>query len=310
MESSQPPVQKPASPSMTSSLDNIVSPTLSTSSTPAATPKLKLTFKLADIRAADAAVKAEQGATVSTSNSNSASTSTKTATPNANTSSSIKKVKRLDEGPTSSKKGSRNNSRENLLSQQPSTSATNTSNTSVLNEIGERSKLVFPEQISFVREMQKFTSRKWRIEATAVMLLGDRQQFSVPCWVTSEKLYTTITTSQQGMPKTPSLKMTTYQSTFVCTQEGCHKIFDSKDKWRRHMNIHKRKESTTTVNNSNADEPGTGNTGVVQKLKLNVGAMKNAMAAAKYTGDTSLLTTTSEMDTQVDLLDSQMEIEN
>lgn len=54
--------------------------------------------------------------------------------------------------------------------------------------------------------------------------------------------------------------------TFVCTFEGCHKIFDAKDKWRRHQNLHKRKMKKELSG---------------LQLKLDMGAIKAKAAIAE-----------------------------
>jgi hypothetical protein len=119
-------------------------------------------------------------------------------------------------------------------------------------------RLQFPEQVAFVQEMRQFRARKWRHEPCELSLLGGR----------------TVLLSGWNRERTtkPSKSMT---PTFVCTFEGCHKIFDAKDKWRRHQNLHKKKLKKEAA--------------VGLQLKLDIGAMK-AKAAATESANASTST--------------------
>lgn len=73
---------------------------------------------------------------------------------------------------------------------------------------------------------------KWRWTWATLPTLPGISPVSVRVWA-----------REGGLSQTPP-KVTTSptkkESTFVCTHPDCHKIFNGRDQWRRHMNMHKK----------------------------------------------------------------------
>lgn len=134
--------------------------------------------------------------------------------------------------------------------------------------IGSGNRTVFPEQVQFVCEMKKFRPRRWRLEPMAALTLATGRLLLLPAWVHEEKL--TTTTAAHGA--SPGGSAGGLPATFVCTYEGCHKIFDLKDKWRRHQNAHRKKSRKASTLTERAPA------GSLQ-LKLNMGMIKAAVAS-------------------------------
>lgn len=117
----------------------------------------------------------------------------------------------------------------------------------------------FPEQVEFVGEMRKFRARKWSLSMNVAVKMLAGRALQLPGWSRN-------TTDQSLPPKTEGHRDKILGlPTFVCTYEECHKIFDSKDKWRRHQNTHRKRaaegQQTTPL-----------------QLKLNMGVIKAASA--------------------------------
>lgn len=180
-------------------------------------------------------------------------------------------------------------------------------------------KVQFPEQVAFVREMGKFRTRKWSSDPIASITLLNGRILRVPAWVRDLSASSSVSRSPSrsqleddahagsaglaassthiappiianglGGKRIKELKFSSYVPTFVCTQEGCHKIFDARDKWRRHMAHHKKKLIKLDVLNGSPAPSFDVDNGSQQppqippkmlSLKLNMGAMKAAAAA-------------------------------
>lgn len=231
------------------------------------TPKLRLTFKLSDIRAASPVT---GGGTAGTA-------AITTLPPTTPVPGRIGK-KRGPKTPRKPKGGDpgtfavpykRRNKKEVVViptSNVPPPPTESTAQNSMPVPITEKerasSKVQFPEQILFVQEMRRFKCRRWRVEPATVTLLGGGRTLTIPCWVKDKVINCKVAGRATSLP------------TFVCTYEGCHKIFDAKDKWRRHQNLHRKKAAAAGL-----------------QLKLNMGIIK---AAANNNGNpnTDMMNTT------------------
>lgn len=285
-----------------------------TGSTAGTTPKLKLTFKLAEIRAASPVpssitgnaaitnfagegesgnrfeVAAGTGATVKKPRRQARkdSTSLAAAPPPPSSSSSFVTPYKKARREAASTEGT-------AVSQPPSGETTPSPSTNAASASlgGASSRVQFPEQITFVREMRKLRARRWRRESTAVSLLGGRS-LTLPCWARDRPTASSYGGGTSGSPKTARTgeDASTFAPTFVCTWEGCHKIFDAKDKWRRHLNLHRRKERKAAVEGRKASPDGTDSTsyrtstgsGNLQ-LKLNLGSLLRKASSAISVAD-------------------------
>lgn len=274
--------------------------TATTGSTTGATPKLKLTFKLAEIRAAspvpsstsgdgEAASAPEAAAVAGPAAKKPRRPAKRDVAAPASSSSFVTPYKkaRKEAAPTGSATAERPSSKE--------TNSSSVTTTISPPPSGASSRIQFPEQLAFVREMKKLRVRRWRREPTTVGLLGGRS-LSLPCWARDRPSAPPATAPGAGGPsKTRASNESTaaFAPTFVCTWEGCHKIFDAKDKWRRHLNLHRRKERKAAA--AAAEEQGervartevapkAGPAGGNLQLKLNLGSLlKKASSATNIT---------------------------
>lgn len=101
------------------------------------------------------------------------------------------------------------------------------------------SRLQNPDSVALVQSMKSFECRKWKQSPLIInTLLG--YNFQVPSWLPSGPPQ-----SNQSLSKKPSLDLMEpkFMPTFVCTLEDCHKIFDSREKWRRHQAGHSRRKN-------------------------------------------------------------------
>lgn len=120
------------------------------------------------------------------------------------------------------------------------------------------------ETCPFVTRMKAFKCRRWKLDSNVqVPILPQGRVFMIPCWV-REKIWqenaTVSSTNWDSSLKTP-LEMSSgcnpvisgkkrkdpIKGTFVCAKDGCHKIFDTKPKWRRHQAVHRRQEERFLV---------------------------------------------------------------
>jgi hypothetical protein len=225
------------------------------STTVTATPKLRLTFKLSEIRAASP---------VPLENS---------IPPTTTEASGVKERKRSKISKTTrSKKQQQQHLKDGESSSIPHQRGRKKDVVKVESNAESKNRLQFPEQIAFVREMQKFRTRHWRLQPCSLSLL--HESLVIPGWCRD---------SSAGMKGS----MTKFHSaTFVCTFEGCHKIFDAKDKWRRHQNFHRKKAlssgsggKTSSDGNTNPNN-ATGNNGSGLQIKFSMGAIKAASKAS------------------------------
>ena len=70
------------------------------------------------------------------------------------------------------------------------------------------------------------------VEALITNLAG--YSFTVPAW--SRDIQNLDVNDRESSMTRDQIKQ---PATFVCPQEGCHKIFDDRSKWRRHQRTHK-----------------------------------------------------------------------
>lgn len=90
----------------------------------------------------------------------------------------------------------------------------------------------------FVRKMKSFRCRSWRLDHRVVvpcMALQRTQLFQVTAWVRERSLITSKPTVESTATESAT------GDTFVCALEGCHKIFDTKLKWKRHQAVHRKR---------------------------------------------------------------------
>lgn len=110
---------------------------------------------------------------------------------------------------------------------------------------------------SFIKQMKSFKSRHWQLQDQRFITLPNSREFIFVGWRTMEgssrydvsispkKKNSKALSSSQGnnVRKDKSIKEGDFISTFVCAFEACHRIFDSKNKWRRHQLSHKKKKN-------------------------------------------------------------------
>lgn len=281
-----------------------------TGSTAGTTPKLKLTFKLAEIRAASpapsgisntgtTAVGEGEPANISQAAVGASSTTRKPRRPTKKdiTSPALPPPTGASSFVTPYKKARKETASTGgtTVGQPPSREINPSPSTSVASTSpgGASSRVQFPEQITFVREMRKLRARRWRRESTTVPLLGGRS-LVLPCWARDRPI---VASGTGGSPKVHVTEdSSTFAPTFVCTWEGCHKIFDAKDKWRRHLNLHRRKErkaaaaivegrKETTEETDTASHRASTVGGNLQ-LKLNLGNLLRKASSAMSVTDT------------------------
>lgn len=261
------------------------------------TPKLKLTFKLSEIRAATpplptsppSSLEAPEGVTVSTLSGDASNsvipkkrslkgkvvpntsqvlsntTNGEFVAPHAPKKGRPRKDANRDAH--SSHPGSSNDLPEGASGQRTGPSE------ATFRPPGSGNRVVFPEQVQFVKEMKKFRPRRWRLESMITLTLLAGKTLLLPGWVHEEKAIA------YGAPQTASPRAQSLPTTFVCTYEGCHKIFDVKDKWRRHQNAHKKKsKKAAALLMGGASSTSTRPAGSLQ-LKLNMGVIKAAAAS-------------------------------
>jgi len=184
-------------------------------------PKIKLTLK----------IPTTQTNTVNNNNNN--NNSTNSINDIAVNSSSVK--------PTSKKRGS------------------NVSTPSKQPNIGDST--VISSVSSFIKQMKSFKCRHWQLQDQKFITIPNNKDFTFIGWRTMEgsSRYNvpvspkkkSKSSSSQGKKDKMIVKDSDFISTFVCIFEGCHKIFDSKDKWRRHQVSHKKKHTKEQMNNIN-----------------------------------------------------------
>lgn len=123
---------------------------------------------------------------------------------------------------------------------------------------------------------------------TLALLAG--RTLLLPGWVHEEK------ETAYGAPQNASPRGQNLPSTFVCTYEGCHKIFDVKDKWRRHQNAHKkRSKKVAALLMEETSSTPTRPAGSLQ-LKLNMGVIKAAAASRASNSSKSPLSSPKKSD--------------
>ena len=244
------------------------------SSASTTTPKLKLTFKLSEIRAASPAAAATYN--------NPPITETKNVYKVENVPEKQLKKKRIikKERMTMMKSAISSVGQDTSTFVTPykraKATTTDASNIDHAVVLGASTRVQFPEQQEFVQEMQKFRARKWRLEPANLALLG-KYSLSLPCWSrdktanASNAAIRSLLNSGSQKSLSKSTKFKGFHPTFVCAHEGCHKIFDTKDKWRRHQITHKRRAQRTAA--EAASSSGL-------QLKLDMGVIKKASANA------------------------------
>lgn len=186
----------------------------STSNSGRATPKLKLTFKLPS-PSETVQVLSEEGSNEDASATAAVSSNDAKSKPRG------KKSKKKD------------------------TAGTNASNEA---STGDHSN---DELRQFVRKMKTIRCRSWRLDHRVVvpcMALQRTQPFQVTAWVRERSLV-------PSKPATESSKLdSSAGDTFVCALEGCHKIFDTKLKWKRHQAVHrKRAQKLLALSNTESE---------------------------------------------------------
>ena len=77
-----------------------------------------------------------------------------------------------------------------------------------------------------------FKPRPCRLVQTVITNLAG-YSFTVPAW--SREIQDISVNDGESI----SIEQMKQPATFVCPQEGCHKIFDDRSKWRRHQRTHK-----------------------------------------------------------------------
>lgn len=85
---------------------------------------------------------------------------------------------------------------------------------------------------------KSFTPRPWTLQSVTLTTFSG-YSFQVPSWTahkqSNDKYHPNAAVSLERLAENDLMP------TFVCPQEGCHKIFDTKLKWRRHQYNHVKK---------------------------------------------------------------------
>lgn len=144
----------------------------------------------------------------------------------------------------------------------------------VLDRMVEKKELPaqFTEQIQQLKELKRLKTRKWTRTQTTIRTISGAT-LTLPIWA-REGSFAHMTAPASGGGRRASVDgaLNVTGETFPCQEPGCKKVFDAKDKWKRHQLVHKRKAAKLqlklpslklTINRpeaaqgaDHADEPG------------------------------------------------------
>lgn len=107
----------------------------------------------------------------------------------------------------------------------------------------------FAEQIKQLKEMRKLKTRKWTQAQTSIKTLSGHTLL-LPIWA-REGTFTHTTgldprNRRNSTDATLKITLTARPQTaseavFICPEATCGKVFDAKDKWKRHQAVHRKK---------------------------------------------------------------------
>jgi hypothetical protein len=99
----------------------------------------------------------------------------------------------------------------------------------------------FAEQIQQLKDLKRLRTRKWtQTQATIKTISG--ATLTLPIWA-REGSFSHMAAPASGAGRRASVDgaLNAPGETFPCQEPGCKKVFDAKDKWKRHQLVHKRK---------------------------------------------------------------------
>lgn len=99
----------------------------------------------------------------------------------------------------------------------------------------------FADQIQQLKELKKLKTRKWTKTQTTVKTLSGTTLI-LPIWAREgsfSHMAAPTTTGSRRASVDGTLNLT--GETFACQEAGCKKVFDAKDKLKRHVAVHRKK---------------------------------------------------------------------
>lgn len=103
----------------------------------------------------------------------------------------------------------------------------------------------FAEQIQILKGLRAFKTRKWTARAATLKTISGAS-LVIPMWTregdfAGEGQPGFVGSTSRRASVDGALETAAQAPTWVCPEESCRKVFDAKEKWRRHQAVHKKK---------------------------------------------------------------------